>query len=147
MEFTKAMARRVEGQIRSDFVAVPIIRSVCYKWMIEHASTMIIPFYGKRDQPGSIIASDLMKAAQGLCQTLQNGTITLQSGKKKCGGRRHNETLPGRRSHAIAEEHGSQHAFFGEEPARKPTTQAAHGSLSIWSASCLWRLPLLHFVS
>ena len=82
VEFTKAMARRVEGQIRNDFAAVPIIRSVCYKWMIEHASTMIIPFCGQRDRPGSIIASDLMKAAQKLCETLQKGTITLQSGKK-----------------------------------------------------------------
>ena len=37
MEFTKAIARRIEGQIRHDFTAVPIIRSVCYKWMVEHS--------------------------------------------------------------------------------------------------------------
>ena len=76
------MARRIEGQIRNDFAAIPIIRSVCYKWMVEHSSAMIIPFYGQRERPGSIIAHELIEAAQGLCQTLQQGTVTLKSGKK-----------------------------------------------------------------
>eukprot|EP00973_Karenia_brevis_P095060 12425500-Karenia_brevis.AAC.1 len=64
MEFSKVIARRIEGQIRNDTTAIPIIRSVCYKWMVEHSSSMIVPFYGKRDRPGSVIANELVKAAQ-----------------------------------------------------------------------------------
>eukprot|EP00973_Karenia_brevis_P087002 12065392-Karenia_brevis.AAC.1 len=50
--------------------------------MVEHSSSMIVPFYGKRDRPGSVIANELVKAAQGLYQTLWKGFMTLRSGKK-----------------------------------------------------------------
>ena len=72
-EFNRGMARRVEGQIRNDATAVPIIRSVCYKWVVEHASNMVVPYAGNRDRPGSVIATEMVKAAQGLYKALWQG--------------------------------------------------------------------------
>ena len=56
-EFNRGMARRVEGQIRNDATALPIIRSVCYKWAVEHAANLVVPCMGQRDRPGSVIAT------------------------------------------------------------------------------------------
>ena len=48
MEFTRALARRIEGQIRNDAVALPIVRSAVYKWTIEHMPDIIVPYQGDR---------------------------------------------------------------------------------------------------
>ena len=74
LEFNRGIARRVEGQIRNDAVCLPIIRSVCYKWAVEHAGDMLVPYLGKRDRPGSVIATEMVKAAQALYVTLWQGT-------------------------------------------------------------------------
>ena len=68
--FNGAMARRVEGQVRNDAVAVPIIRSVCYKWAVEHSSQMVVPYMGQRNRPGRVIATELAQAAQVLYKSL-----------------------------------------------------------------------------
>jgi hypothetical protein len=81
-EFNSAMARRIEGQVRNDAVAVPIIRSVCYKWAVEHSSQMVVPYMGQRNRPGSVIATELVKAAQVLYKALWQGSITYASGSK-----------------------------------------------------------------
>ena len=81
-EFNRGMARRVEGQIKNDPTALSIIRSVCYKWSVEHASDMIVPYIGDRSRPGSVIATELVQAAQVLYRALWNGTITDSKGKK-----------------------------------------------------------------
>ena len=73
MEFNRGMARRIEGQIRNDATALPIIRSVCYKWAVEHASNMVVPYMGRRDRPGSVIATEMVRAAQGLYKALWQG--------------------------------------------------------------------------
>ena len=75
------MARRIEGQIRNDATAIPIIRSVSYKWMVEHSSNMLVLYNGQRDRPGSVIATELVQAAQVDYQTLWKGTVTTKSGK------------------------------------------------------------------
>ena len=73
MEFNRGMARRIEGQIRNDATALPIIRSVCYKWAVEHASNMVVPYMGRRDRPSSVIATEMVRAAQGLYRALWQG--------------------------------------------------------------------------
>ena len=73
-EFLRGMARRVEGQIRNDATAIPIMRSVCYKWTVEHASNMVVPYIGHRGRPNSVIATEMVKAAQGLYKALWQGT-------------------------------------------------------------------------
>ena len=72
-EFTRGMARRVEGQIRNDATAIPIMRSVCYKWTVEHASNMVVPYIGHQGKPNSVIATEMVKAAQGLYKALWQG--------------------------------------------------------------------------
>ena len=66
LEFNRGLARRVEGQVRNDATALPIIRSACYKWAVEHRSDMVVPYAGQRDRPGSVIATEIVKAAQAL---------------------------------------------------------------------------------
>ena len=82
MEFNRGMARRIEGQIRNDATALPIIRSVCYKWSEEHAGNMLVPYLGQRDRPGSVIATELVRAAQVLFAALWKGTATNKAGRK-----------------------------------------------------------------
>ena len=50
--------------------------------MVERSTSTIIPNHGHRDRPGSVIANELVKAAQVLCHALLKGTVTLRSGKK-----------------------------------------------------------------
>ena len=82
MEFIKALARRIEGQIRNDAVALPIVRSAVYKWTIEHMPDIIVPYQGDRNRPASVVTNELVKAAKVLADTLHTGTVTLKSGKK-----------------------------------------------------------------
>ena len=72
-EFIRGMARRIEGQIRNDATAVPIMRSVLYKWSVEHSSSMIVPYIGHQGRPSSVIATEMVKAAQGLYRALWQG--------------------------------------------------------------------------
>ena len=82
LEFNRGMARRIEGQIRNDATAVPILRSVYYKWSVEHSSNMVVPYSGKRDRPGTDIATEMVQCAQALYHTLWKGTITDSNGRK-----------------------------------------------------------------
>ena len=72
-EWTRGMARRVEGQIRNDSTAISIIRSVCFKHTVEHASNLVVPYPGNRNRPSSVIATEMVKAAQGLYKVLWQG--------------------------------------------------------------------------
>ena len=46
-EFTRAFARRIEASCRTDFSALPIIRSVAYKHTVEHTMGTVAPFFGR----------------------------------------------------------------------------------------------------
>ena len=82
IDFNRGMARRIEGQVRTDATALPIIRSACYKWSVEHKGDMSVPYFGKRDRPGSVIATELVQAAQSLYKHLWQGSVTYRGGKK-----------------------------------------------------------------
>ena len=43
---------------------------------------MSVPYFGKRDRPGSVIATELVQAAQSLYKHLWQGSITYRGGKK-----------------------------------------------------------------
>jgi hypothetical protein len=72
-EFTAGFARRVEAQCRTDWTALPIIRSVAYKFQAEHTMGVIAPFYGKKDSATNTSAIDYVKALQNLYHHLHNG--------------------------------------------------------------------------
>ena len=79
-EFNRGIPRRIEGQIRNDATAVPIIRSVCYKWAVEHASNLVVPYMGQRDRPGSVIATEMVQSPHALYNTLWQVAITYGVG-------------------------------------------------------------------
>ena len=82
MEFNKGLARRIEGHIRNDFTAIPIVRSVCYKWAVEHSGQMLVSYSGERNRPASVIATEMVQAMQGLYTTLWKGCLRNSQGKK-----------------------------------------------------------------
>ena len=57
----KALLGALMGHIRNDATAVPIVRSVYYKWSVEHSSNMVVPYTGKRDRPGTDIATEMVR--------------------------------------------------------------------------------------
>ncbi len=56
--FCAAFARRVEGCCRTNWSALPIVRSVAYKHTAEHTMTSLAPFYGKRLCPTNTSAGE-----------------------------------------------------------------------------------------
>ena len=73
MEFMRGFGRRVKAQIRNDATAVPIVRSVWFKWTAEHTNSMLTPYTGKRGQPQSAVANELIEAAKALQHHLWHG--------------------------------------------------------------------------
>ena len=72
-QFCAAFARRVEAPCRTDWTALPILRSVTYKFMAEHTMTTVAPVYGKRDAASQVSPQDLVKAAERLYEQLHHG--------------------------------------------------------------------------
>ena len=72
-EFTAGFSRRVEAQCRTDWAALPIIRSVGYKFAAEHTMSLVAPFFGKKNSATNTSAAEYVKAAQNLYHHLHNG--------------------------------------------------------------------------
>ena len=66
-------ARRVEASCRTDWSALPILRSVAYKWTVEHTMGTVAPFIGKRGAPTDTATADYVRAAQSLFHHLHHG--------------------------------------------------------------------------
>ena len=71
--FTSGFARRVEASCRTDFVALPIIRSVAWKHTAEHTMVSAGSFYGKRDSATETSAAEYIRAAQNVAHHLHHG--------------------------------------------------------------------------
>jgi len=64
-EFTAGFARRAEAQCRTSWDALPIVRSVTYKFTAEHTMSTVVPFYGRKNSPLNTSSSELVKARPG----------------------------------------------------------------------------------
>ena len=65
--------RRVEAACRTDWTALPILRSVTYKFMAEDTMTIVAPVLGKSNAAGQVSSAGLVKAAENLYHHLQHG--------------------------------------------------------------------------
>ena len=64
-EFTAGFARRAEAQCRTSWDALPIVRSVAYKFAAEHTMSTVVPFFGKKNAALNTSASEYVKARPG----------------------------------------------------------------------------------
>ena len=75
-KFTAAFARRCESQCRQDWTALPIIRTVNFKYAVETGNTMTtVPLWWRRGSPVQPSAKEYVTMAKRLCETLWNGHI------------------------------------------------------------------------
>lgn len=72
-QFCAAFARRVEAPCRTDWTALPILRSVSYKFLAEHTMSTVAPVFGKSNAASQVQTADLVKAAQRLYEVLHHG--------------------------------------------------------------------------
>ena len=72
-EFTRGFARRVESQCRNDWTAVPIVRSVHFKFQAEHTMGTVAPFVGTKGKNNASMANEYIEAAQVLQKQLWSG--------------------------------------------------------------------------
>jgi len=73
--FAASFAQRVEAQCRVDWAALPIVRSVAFKWMAEHTMSTLSAFGGRLGNASDTSSAAMIKAAQNLYHTLHNGFI------------------------------------------------------------------------
>ena len=66
-------ARRVEASCRTDWSALPIVRTVTFKWVAEHTMATLAPFSGKRGSATQTSAETYVRAAQNLFKHLHSG--------------------------------------------------------------------------
>ena len=74
-EFAASFGRRVEAQCRRDWAALPIIRSVTFKWQAEHTMSVLGRFSGQRGSATDTSATKLIQALQNLYEHLQKGFV------------------------------------------------------------------------
>jgi hypothetical protein len=86
LDFMRGFARRVEAQIRNDAAAVPIVRSVWFKWTAEHTNSILTPYTGKRGAPQSVVANELVEAAKVLQHQLWHGHTGSGTSKMPIAG-------------------------------------------------------------
>ena len=72
-EFIAGMARRAESQFRNDWTAVPIMRSVGFKWKAEHTMCPATYFQAQNKAATKTDAKDYIKALQNLYHHLHHG--------------------------------------------------------------------------
>ena len=72
-EFTSGFARRVEAQCRANWEALPIVRSVAYKFTAEHTMSTVLPFFGQRNSAMDTRTTQYIQAAQKLYHHLHHG--------------------------------------------------------------------------
>jgi hypothetical protein len=74
--FMAGFARRCESQCRQDWCALPIMRSVCFKYYVETGGSLCsAPFKGRRGSATNTTADEWIKMAKKLCETLQKGQV------------------------------------------------------------------------
>ena len=73
--FVRAFARRVEAVCRTDWTALPILRSVSHKFTAEHTMSTLANFCGKRGWTADTKAAEFVKAAQSLYRHLHHGFV------------------------------------------------------------------------
>ena len=75
-KFCAGFARRCESQCRHDWTALPIIRSVCFRWAVETGNTMVsVPTWWKRGSAMDPSAKQPSQMAKRLCEVLWSGHI------------------------------------------------------------------------
>ena len=73
-KFTSAFARRCESQCRQDWNALPIIRSVNFRYAVETGNTMVsVPLWWKRGSAVQLSAQEYANMVKKLCEVLWNG--------------------------------------------------------------------------
>ena len=73
--FVRGFARRVESACRTDWTALPILRSVSHKFTAEHTMSCLANFCGRRGWTSETRAAEYVPAAQDLYRHLHTGTI------------------------------------------------------------------------
>ena len=75
-QFTAGFARRCESQCRQDWNALPIIRSVNFKYAVETGNTMVtVPQWWTRGSAVRLSAKEHVQMAKKLCHVLWHGFI------------------------------------------------------------------------
>ena len=74
-KFVAGFARRCESQARQSWVALPIMRSVVFRYNVETGALCIAPFYGRRGSATDTSAGETVRMAQKLCETLWTGKV------------------------------------------------------------------------
>ena len=75
-KFTAAFARRCESQCRQDWNALPIIRSVNFRYAVETGNTVVsVPLWWKRGSAVQLSAQEHANMVKKLCEVLWNGHI------------------------------------------------------------------------
>ena len=69
-DFTRGAARRVEGQTRSDWSFVPLLRSLHFRWSSVTAVKLDVERGIRAHVPADDPVTDLIKAPQSLCNKL-----------------------------------------------------------------------------
>ena len=59
--------------MQNDWTALPIVRSVTYKFMAEHTMTTVAPIMSKSGGAGQVSSADLVAAAENLYHHLHHG--------------------------------------------------------------------------
>ena len=73
--FVAGFARRCEAACRTDWTALPIMRSVAYKHTAERTMCVLNQFRGKRGWTASTDAARFVEAAQNLYRHLHHGFV------------------------------------------------------------------------
>ena len=74
-QFARIFARRIEAQCRLDWMALPLIRSVSFRFTAEHTMSAMTPFACKRQFPSEEPLSAYVEAAKNLHHHLHKGFI------------------------------------------------------------------------
>ena len=143
MEFCSSFSRRVEASCRKDWNALPMIRSVAFKFTAEHTMGTLAPFFGKRNGATDTQAQDYIKAAQNLFHHLHHGFIG-KGLRRTSNCWRHYQIALCRWFNAIGKTTGALTTFFIFNFAQNATAETNYGTQTIWCPSCVRRLLVLY---
>ena len=133
--FVRHFARHVEAACRKDWTALPILRSVSYKFTAEHTMCCLASFCGKRGWTADTLAQDFVQAAQNLYQTLHNGFVGQGVHRVPIAGDTTKLPLANGLS-PVEKRHGMGAAFTSTTYARFTAVAASHGALPFRSSLC-----------
>ena len=83
--WARSMPRRVEGQIRADWTAVPAVRNLWFRWSLLQTPKLSVELkIFKMSDLGDAAenATANILAAAGLCKTLQTGHMVTRKGQR-----------------------------------------------------------------